>query len=119
MQILNMVEEGKITAEEGVRLLDALENNRKTEYHSKAPKAKWFKIKVIDPKNGEKVNVKLPISLIGVGTKLASKFSPEFNKTGLNDADMEEILRIAQSGEIGKILEVNTDDGAKVEIVIE
>ena len=119
MQILNMVEEGKITAEEGVKLLDAIENNIKTEKNSNTPKAKWFKIKVVDPDNFEKVNVKLPISLIGVGTKLASKFSPELSKTGLNDEDMKEILHIVESGEIGKIVEIDTENGEKVEIVIE
>lgn len=119
MQILTMVQDGKITVEEGVKLLEALEDNREIRNDTSKAQAKWFKIKVIDQDNFEKVNVKLPISLISVGTKLASKFSPELSKTGLNDEDMKEILHIVESGEIGKIVEIDTENGEKVEIVIE
>ena len=123
MQILTMVQEGKITAEEGARLLDALENNIEFEGQSNNKKAKWLKIKVFDPEDGAKVNIKLPISLISIGAnvgiKLATKFSPEFKEVGFTDNDMNEILDIIKSGEVGKIIEVDTEKGEKVEIVIE
>lgn len=123
MQILTMVQNGKITAEEGARLLDALENNIEFEGQSNNKKAKWLKIKVFDPEDGAKVNIKLPISLISIGAnvgiKLATKFSPEFKEVGFTDNDMNEILDIIKSGEVGKIIEVDTEKGEKVEIVIE
>ena len=123
MQILTMIQDGKITPEEGARLLDALENNIEFEGQSNNKKAKWLKIKVFDPEDGAKVNIKLPISLISIGAnvgiKLATKFSPEFKEVGFTDNDMNEILDIIKSGEVGKIIEVDTEKGEKVEIVIE
>lgn len=121
MQILTMVKEGKITAEEGVKLLDALDNNVNTldNANMNTKKAKWLKIKVFDPEDSTKVNVTLPISLVNLGVKLAGKFSPEFKEAGLTEDDMEEIFAAIKNGETGKIVEVDSDDGTKVEVVIE
>ena len=121
MQILTMVKEGKITAEEGVKLLDALDNNVNTldNANMNTKKAKWLKIKVFDPEDSTKVNVTLPISLVNLGVKLAGKFSPEFKEAGLTEDDMEEIFAAIKSGETGKIVEVDSEDGTKVEVVIE
>lgn len=121
MQILTMVKEGKITTEEGVKLLDALDNTTNvgsagTNLNSKA---KWLKVRVFDPEDSTKVNITLPISLVNIGVKLASKFSPEFKEAGLTEDDMEEIFAAIKSGETGKIVEVDSEDGTKVEVVIE
>lgn len=121
MQILTMVKDGKITTEEGVKLLDALENTS-TSSNSIAysgSKAKWLKIRVFDPEDATKVNVTLPISLISIGVKLAGKFSPEFKEAGLTENDMEEIFAAIKNGETGKIVDVDSEDGTKVEVVIE
>ena len=121
MQILTMVKDGKISTEEGVKLLDALDNsgNASTQTVNITNKAKWLKIRVFDPEDATKVNVTLPISLINIGVKLAGKFSPEFKETGLTESDMEEIFTAIKNGETGKIVEVDSEDGTKVEIVIE
>ncbi len=121
LQILNMVKEGKITSEEGVKLLEALESptdiSNNMVYSSS--KAKWLKIRVFDPEDATKVNVTIPISLINVGVKLAGKFSPEFKEAGLTENDMEEVFAAIKNGESGKIIDVDSEDGTKVEIVIE
>ncbi|NLK44583.1 MAG: hypothetical protein GX300_09335 [Tissierellia bacterium] len=121
LQILNMVKEGKISAEEGVKLLEALED---TTVASEAlahsdNKAKWFKVRVFDPEDNTKVNVTLPLSLINLGVKLAGKFSPEVKAAGLTEEDMEEIYAAIKSGATGKIVDVDSEDGTKVEVVIE
>ena len=68
MQILTMVKEGKITTEEGVKLLDALDNNDIASNNTNlSTKAKWLKVRVFDPEDSTKVNVTLPISLINIG----------------------------------------------------
>lgn len=117
LQILNMVRDGKVSAEEGVKLLDAFEGSQKNNYTEK--KAKSLRIKVLDPKDETKVNVTLPVSLLKVGMKFASKFSPELKEAGLTEEDLKEILEAVDSGEIGKIVEVDSNDGTKVEVVIE
>lgn len=123
MQILTMLQDGKITAEEAFKLLNALGNNRETENKSNAKKPKWLKIKVFDPEDATDINFTLPIALVSVGAnigkKLASKLSLEFNDARLTNNDIEEILHIIESGEIGKIIEIKTEKGEKIEIVIE
>ena len=61
----------------------------------------------------------MPISLVNIGVKLASKFSPEFEASGLSENDMNEIFNAIRNNESGKIIDVESDDGQKVEIVIE
>jgi len=119
MQILTMVKEGKISTEEGVQLLDALNNTNSPDNTNMSTKAKWLKVRVFDPEDATKVNVTLPISLINIGVKFASKFSPEFKEAGLTENDMEEILAAIKNGETGKIVEVDSENGTKVEVVIE
>lgn len=120
LQILNMIQDGKVTAEEGAKLLEALEVDFDPKIDGVAnKKAKWIKIKVLDPNDNTKVNVSLPLSLVNIGVKLASKFSPEFEASGLSENDMTEIFNAIRNNESGKIIDVESDDGQKVEIVIE
>lgn len=121
MQILTMVKDGKISTEEGVKLLDALDNSGidLNKGLNNDNKAKWLKIRVFDPEDATKVNVTLPISLFSIGFKLAGKFSPEFKEAGLTEFDIEEIFTAIKNGETGKIIEVDSEDGTKVEVVIE
>lgn len=119
LQILNMVKDGKITVEEGLSLIDALgEKGEDIHMNSRSP-GKCLRVRVFDPKEETKVNVTLPISLMRVGMKLASKLSPEMKEAGLTDLDLEEILAAVDSGQIGKIVEVDSNDGTKVEVIVE
>lgn len=121
LQILNMIQDGRINAEEGVKLLEALENSLdiKDENVNSGKKAKWIKIKVLDTEKNTKVNVTLPISLINLGVRLASKFSPEIKEAGLSEDDMTEIFDAIKNGETGRIVDIDSAKGDKVEIVIE
>lgn len=118
LQILNMVRDQQITPEEGERLLNALESNDKRTKGTINNKAQFIKIKVTDPKDKEKVNVTLPITLLSTGIKLAEKFSPEFKASGLSKSDIDDILVAVKSGETGKIIDVEKDTGERVEITI-
>ncbi len=119
MQILNMVAEGKITAEEGAKLLGALEPERKKEARlvTESPSApRWFRVRVTDLETGRsKVNVNLPMSLVDVGTRMGARFAPE-----LEGMDVNDILEQIKSGAQGKIVEVeDLEDGERVEIYVE
>lgn len=116
MQILKMVEEGKVSVEEGLNLLDALEEKETVKPRKNV---KWIKIKVYDPDEDTKVNVTLPISFVSLGLKLATKFSPDLKETGLDEKDFNEINAAIESGAVGKIVDIESEDGEKVEIVIE
>ena len=121
LQILKMVEEGKITSEEGIQLLDALGETEETYVDNR--QAKWIKIRVFDPDDKTKVNVKVPISLIDVSMKMAGKFGPAFvpelKEAGLGESDMKELFDAIKNGAMGKIVDVESENGEKVEIIVE
>ncbi|SHH51872.1 hypothetical protein SAMN02745135_01057 [Caloranaerobacter azorensis DSM 13643] len=118
LQILKMIEEGKITHEEGLELLNALEEKDK-EFNNTS-NAKWLKIRVYDPDDETKVNVNIPIALVDVGLKFATKFSPELKNSNLEDLNLEEIIQMIKNGAQGKIVDVtNERNGEKVEIFVE
>jgi len=118
MQILKMVEAGQISAEEGVRLLRALdEADDKTQTTAHAPSnARWFRVRVTDLATGKsKVNVNIPIGLVNVGMRLGAKFAPN-----VGAEEMEQILSAVKGGVQGRIIEVeDVEDGERVEIYVE
>ena len=115
-----MIEEGKISAEEGAKLLSALTESRKSASGAQAGTgpgdARWLRIRVTDTSTGKaKVNVNLPIGLINVGLKLGARFSPE-----VDEEQMETLAEALKSGLSGKIIDVtDEDDGEHVEIFVE
>ncbi len=119
MQILKMVSEKKITAEEGARLLSALEPEKKmgTQVVVGGPSSpRWFRIRVTDLETGKsKVNVNLPMSLVNVGMKMGARFAPE-----VEGMDLNEIFDQIREGAQGKMIDVeDAEDGERVEIYVE
>jgi hypothetical protein len=117
-KILNMVEEGQISAEEGAKLLAALSHSteRRTPSATMPGQPKWFRVRVVDLTSGRnKVNVNIPMSLVNVGIKMGARFAPE-----VEGLDFDEIMEAIRSGAQGKILDVvDEEDRERVEIFIE
>ena len=118
MQILKMIQEGKVTADEGAKLLAALEDSKKSEAAANvaATKGRFLRVRVTDMSSGRtKVNVNVPLALVNVGLKMGARFSPD-----LEGVDMGEIMEAIRSGAQGKIVDVeDAEDGEKVEVYIE
>jgi len=119
MQILKMVAEKKITAEEGARLLSALEPEKKmgaAVVVGGPSSPRWFRIRVTDLETGKsKVNVNLPMSLVNVGMKMGARFAPE-----VEGIDLNEIFEQIREGAQGKMIDVeDAEDGERVEIYVE
>ena len=119
MQILNMVAEGIISADEGAKLLAALEPEKKRETQPTmgGPSApRWFRVRVTDLETGKnKVNVNLPMSLVEVGTRMGARFAPELEGMGFSD-----LVEQIKGGAQGKIIEVeDLEVGERVEIYVE
>jgi hypothetical protein len=119
MQILKMIEEGKISAGEGAELLRALEQNSRSQAAEPlkgASNPRWFRVRVTDMKSGRnKVNVNIPMGLVNVGIKMGARFAPD-----MEGVDYNEIVAAIRSGQQGKIFDAtNEEDGERVEIFVE
>jgi hypothetical protein len=116
LAIIKMIQEGKISAEEGADLLSALDEKSSEGY---TKNAKWIRVRVFDPDDNTKVNVNIPIALVDVGLKFATKFSPELKESHLEEVDLKEIVEAIKNGAEGKIVDIESDDGERVEVYVE
>lgn len=129
-KVLEMLAEGKISADEAERLLNALENRATetppqtalTETLDNLPKYLFVKVDAVD---GDKVNIRVPLKLVKAGIKLQAllpqdaqdKINAKLNEKGIDLADFKaenfkDILDALTE------FEVNVDDkkGDKVRI---
>lgn len=129
-RVLKMIEEGKISAEEGLKLLEALESNPGDKVKvNKQPivdeneffkidknssKEKMIYIRVISS-NGERVKVNIPIGFFKVLGSNSIMGSANLDKY---DIDINSIIDAVENGFEGRLVEVNSDDGDKVIIEI-
>ncbi|MCX8062740.1 MAG: hypothetical protein N3D16_09160 [Anaerolineales bacterium] len=118
LRILKMIDEGKITAEEGAKLLAALSAGEKSTRarnfsRPSGNQARWLRVRVTDLATGKpKASVNLPIGLVDVGLNIAAKYAP--------DVAFDELIAAIQEGAQGKLIDVyDEEDGEHVEIFIE
>ncbi len=116
MQILNMIQNGQLSPEEGAKLLAALKGADKEQTVVEGAKPRWFRVRVTDLKTGKhKVNVNIPMALVNVGIKMGARFVPE-----AEGVDFEEIAKAIRSGAQGKILDIeDEEDKERIEIFVE
>jgi hypothetical protein len=116
LKILKMIEEGKLSAEEGAKLLSALASANRPLGGLSASGAKWLRVRVTDTATGRsKATVQIPLALMDAGMKIGAHFAPEVE--GVN---MDQLMEALRSGMTGKIIDVTDDeDGEHVEIFVE
>ncbi len=121
MQILKMVENGQITSDEGMKLLDALGSSKRANkpvvYSSNSDKI--LKVRVIEGNEDVKVNVNIPLALIEVLADVGLKFLPVDRYPELKEIDIKHILDLIHSGVNGKLVDVTAGEGTLVEVLIE
>ena len=127
--VLDMLVQGKITADEAERLLLALDKTqtREAQPEGAKPKPKFMRVLVDDGKS--KVNAKVPLQLLRAGVKLASVIPPmaqahldealrekgvTINLAGLKPENLEEVVE----GLADMTVDVD-DDKAKVRVFCE
>jgi len=134
-QILHMLAEGKVTADDAERLINALERERPEPAPGAAPRPKsrpkYLRVVVEDNSAGEpsRVNIRVPLQLLRAGVRLTSlippqaltKINAELGKSGvpidlteLKPQQLEEL--IDQLDEV--TIDVN-DSSAKVQVFCE
>ncbi len=117
MRILRMIQEGKITADEGAKLLAALRESRKEPRPpatiSRSGKG-MLRVRVTDMLTGKaKVNVNLPLGLVDAGMNIASQYAPDVNFSQIADAIRNGTME-------GKIVDVvDEEDGEHIEVFID
>lgn len=121
LKILKMIEEGKISATEGAKLLSALSDGRRggpgTPMPPRPPGGpKWLRIRVTDVVTGRsKASVQIPLDLVDAGLKIGAHFAPE-----VEGMDLANVMQAVRAGMTGKIIDVTDDeDGEHVEIYVE
>ena len=124
MRILMMIQEGKISAGEGARLIEALDElSEPTPPPIPSPstipgakKPRYLHVLITDTDTAKtRVNVRLPVSLINSGIRMGARFAPE-----IEGLDMEDLNAWLNSGEIGQIVDIfDGDDGEHIEVFLE
>lgn len=109
MQILKMLEDGKITADEAAKLLETVEPERSGP--ARQPK-RSLRVRVHDGER-ERIDISLPMSLARFGLNIASRFDDK-----LGAVDIDQIVREIEEGSEGRIVEV-IDGDQRVEVFIE
>lgn len=124
MRILELLEQGKITAAEAAELLSALgdrpRDNGRRERSRWGPaeqpfdRPRWLKVRVTDAGTGRtRANVTIPIRVLGFGVGFAHRL----NVPGSRHID--DIMEAVRAGRRGTIFDVSGDGDERVEIIIE
>lgn len=111
LRVLRMIQSGQVSAEEGAGLLDAMVEPTRTR-----AQARILRVRVTDLGSGrQKVNVTVPVSLIGVGVKLGARLLPRSS-----GAAIEDLQRVIESGATGRIYEMqDLEERERIEIFVE
>jgi DUF4097 and DUF4098 domain-containing protein YvlB len=116
LRILQMLEEGKITAEEAAALLRSIGGRREspadTTYRGEG---RFLRVRVTDITTGRtKVNITVPLQLVKWGLQFAERFAPDA------EVDWKELAEAITSGVGGKMVDIeDLEDNERVEVYVE
>lgn len=130
LRILHMVEEGKLSAEQAVELMNALEGSASEEKFDNALESsaarrpgayedKMLRV-IVDSPEGDKVNVQLPVRIIRQVLKVTGQLpikSEDLKNIDL-DALTTSILECLDNETLGDIVTVDASDGSTVRVFI-
>ena len=126
MRVLKMIQEGKLTPEEGMQLLDVLDEGLPADAAPKASRAdkaparaeggRWFHVRITDLDTGKvRTNVRVPIGIVSMGIKMGARFAPQ-----VEGLEIDRLNEFINDGITGQIVDVTDDeDGEHVEVYIE
>ena len=70
--------------------------------------------------DGDRIRVNLPMPLVKISMELGLDMTPNVNGVdALKNVDFQQILKMAESGALGKLVEIETTDGDMIEVVVE
>ncbi|HKL61081.1 MAG TPA: hypothetical protein VJY66_01730 [Acholeplasma sp.] len=126
LRILEMLKDGIISIEEADRLLRAMDSSKEDSNsvevivpkYKTDPKNLVFKIKILS-KEGDKVNVNLPLKFAKAALKSGSFKINGVNNDIMNQIDIDQIIQMAEDGQLGELVDITSADGDVVKIVVE
>jgi transcriptional regulator with XRE-family HTH domain len=74
---------------------------------------------IVNSSDGDKVRVNLPMELVKVGLELGMQMPQVTGNDALKNIDIKKILELVERGVYGKLVEVESADGDKVDIFVE
>jgi SHOCT-like domain len=131
MRILELLEQGKITAAEAAELLRAIDEDvppgderrerrrGRDRDREEENRPKWFRVRVTETATGRaRANVAIPYGMVRFGIGFApGHFS--FRKRGM-PRQVDDLLEALRSGRRGTIFDVTDNhDGDRIEIIVE
>ncbi|MCD4849050.1 MAG: hypothetical protein K8R76_12785 [Candidatus Aegiribacteria sp.] len=130
-KILEMLSEGKITVEEATALLSKLQNtdndidesSSEKDQDSRGKTPKYLRV-LVDSAEGDKVNVRVPLSLIKTGIKLSALIPGDAAaRIGNSGLDLSQISELSGDELIEALRELQVDvdsaNGDKVRVFTE
>jgi hypothetical protein len=115
-RILNLIEQGRVTADEAAQLLDALEAESERPFEHTRDRVLRVRVTTLNARR-QRVNVvaTLPLSLIRVSLRLGMQLVPQLSNTALQD-----LLRAIDNQAAGRLLDLqDLDKGERLEIFVE
>ena len=120
-RILKLLEDGKINSVQASELIEALgtDKNKQDDIKHDEQKGETGKnLKVnIKTRKGENINLKFPLKFIKGIIKATGKIPLHIN--GSEEFDMKVLSEAIENNTTGKILELNSNSGDFVEIIIQ
>ncbi len=131
-QVLEMLAQGKITAEDADRLIERLAASEEspedrgdgaTGPASRPRNPKFLRV-VVDGKDGEKVNIRIPLALVRTGIKLSAMMPAQASeKLSAKGIDLTELSSLKGEDLMNALRELSVDvdstQGEKVRIFCE
>jgi len=114
-RIIKMVEEGKITSDQASELIGAIKE-KESEPEQQKSSDKNLKVNILS-KSGKNLNIKLPLKFCKGILKATGKIPVHIN--GGEEIDTKVIMAAIENECCGKIVELNSDNGDYIEVVIE
>jgi len=115
-EILRMVESGKLSATEGIQLLNSIDKAPRPTLPPVDTKGRWLRIRVTNlATQAPRVNVNLPLGVVNAGLRIGQRYAPE-----LQGVDWDNLLNEIRQGANGKLVDVeDLDDNQHVEIFVD
>jgi len=121
-KILEMIQKGTLSVEEGMKLLDAVAEEpiveEKVEIKKKKVKPSVLRVRILNKDGKIDVDINIPLAFAEMLLKFGKGVSKDF-RGKMENIDVDELLDRIHSGEQGNLMTIKTESGEVIEIYVE